>query len=221
MNRLIISALITLLALPAFAAEAPKTEEQKTLYAIGLIVARQLSTFALTPAELEMVKQGITDAATGKKPLVEIEAYNQQVQSLANARREAQGQKLAADAKLFVEKAANQKGAVKTASGLIYLSQKEGSGTSPAASDKVKVHYSGTLVNGVVFDSSYKRGQPAEFPLNGVIACWTEGLQMMKPGGKAKLVCPPQIAYGERGAGGLIPPNATLQFEVELLEVKK
>jgi FKBP-type peptidyl-prolyl cis-trans isomerase FkpA len=221
MNRLIISALITLLALPAFAAEAPKTEEQKTLYAIGLIVARQLSTFALTPAEMEMVKQGITDAATGKKPLVEIEAYNQQVQSLANARREAQGQKLAADAKLFVEKAANQKGAVKTASGLIYLSQKEGSGTSPAASDKVKVHYSGTLVNGVVFDSSYNRGQPAEFPLNGVIACWTEGLQMMKPGGKAKLVCPPQIAYGERGAGGLIPPNATLQFEVELLEVKK
>lgn len=221
MNRLIISALITLLALPAFAAEAPKTEEQKTLYAIGLIVARQLSTFALDPAELEMVKQGITDGATGKKPLVEIEAYNQQVQSLANARREAQGQKLAADAKLFVEKAANQKGAVKTASGLIYLSQKEGSGTSPAASDKVKVHYSGTLVNGVVFDSSYNRGQPAEFPLNGVIACWTEGLQMMKPGGKAKLVCPPQIAYGERGAGGLIPPNATLQFEVELLEVKK
>jgi len=104
---------------------------------------------------------------------------------------------------------------------LIYVSQKEGSGASPTASDKVKVHYSGTLVNGVVFDSSYKRGQPAEFPLDGVIKCWTEGMQKMKPGGKAKLVCPPEIAYGERGAGGLIPPNATLVFEVELLEVMK
>jgi FKBP-type peptidyl-prolyl cis-trans isomerase FkpA len=221
MNRLIIAVLITLLAIPAFAADAPKTEEQKTLYAIGLVVAQQLSTFNLTPGELEFVKQGITDAATGKKPLVEIDAYNPKVQALANARRSAQGEKLAAEAKVFVEKAAREKGAVKTPSGLIYLSQKEGSGSSPAATDKVKVHYSGTLVNGTVFDSSYKRGQPAEFALNGVIKCWTEGMQRMKPGGKARLICPPDIAYGERGAGGAIPPNATLVFEVELLEVKK
>jgi FKBP-type peptidyl-prolyl cis-trans isomerase FkpA len=184
-------------------------------------VAQQISAFSLTPAELELVKQGMTDAVTGKKPAVEIEAYNPKVQALANARRNAQGEKLAAEANAFVEKAAKEKGAVKTASGLIYLAQKEGSGSSPAASDKVKVHYNGTLVNGVVFDSSYKRGQPIEFPLNGVIKCWTEGLQMMKPGGKARLICPPEIAYGDRGAGGAIPPKATLVFDVELLEVKK
>ncbi len=221
MKRLIIAALVTLLVIPAFAADVPKTDDEKTLYAIGLVVAQQLSTFNFTPAELVIVKQGITDAATGKKPLVEIDAYSQKIQALANARRNAQGEKLAAEAKVFVEKAAKEKGAVKTASGLIYLAQKEGRGSSPAATDKVKVHYTGALINGVVFDSSYKRGQPAEFPLNGVIKCWTEGMQMMKPGGKARLICPPDIAYGERGAGGLIPPKATLVFDVELIEVKK
>jgi FKBP-type peptidyl-prolyl cis-trans isomerase FkpA len=221
MKRLIIAMFIIQLAIPACAADAPKTEEQKILYAIGLIVAQQLSPFSLTPGELEFVKQGITDAATGKKPLVEIDAYSQKVQALANARRNAQGEKLAAEAKVFVEKAAKEKGAVKTASGLIYLSQKEGSGSSPVATDKVTAHYSGALVNGTVFDSSYKRGQPAELALNSVIKCWTEGIQMMKPGGKARLICPPDIAYGERGAGGLIPPNATLVFDVELLEVNK
>lgn len=110
---------------------------------------------------------------------------------------------------------------VKTASGLVYESLKEGSGTSPKASDTVRVHYRGTLTDGKEFDSSYKRGQPAEFPLGAVIKCWTEGVQMMKPGGKARLTCPASIAYGERGAGGVIPPNATLVFEIELLEVKR
>src|SRR3954463_10006953 len=106
-------------------------------------------------------------------------------------------------------------------SGLVFQSITEGKGPSPAATDVVKVHYRGTFPDGKEFDSSYKRGEPTEFPLNGVIPCWTEGVQMMKPGGKAKLTCPPAIAYGERGAGGVIPPNATLQFEVELLSVKK
>jgi FKBP-type peptidyl-prolyl cis-trans isomerase FkpA len=109
---------------------------------------------------------------------------------------------------------------VKTASGLVFQSLKDGSGASPSASDVVKVHYRGTLADGKEFDSSYRRGQPAEFPLNRVIACWTEGVQMMKPGGKARLTCPPAIAYGASGAGGVIPPNATLQFEIELLAVK-
>jgi FKBP-type peptidyl-prolyl cis-trans isomerase FkpA len=108
---------------------------------------------------------------------------------------------------------------VVTASGLSYLSLKEGTGASPAASDTVRVHYRGTLMNGQEFDSSYKRGQPAEFPLNHVIACWTEGVQRMKVGGLARLTCPPGIAYGSRGAGGVIPPNATLTFEIELLGV--
>ena len=115
--------------------------------------------------------------------------------------------------------AAAEKGAVVTPSGLVFLSLKDGSGASPAATDTVKVHYRGTFTDGREFDSSIKRGQPAEFPLNRVIPCWTEGVQKMKPGGKARLTCPSAIAYGERGAGGTIPPNSTLQFEVELLAI--
>jgi FKBP-type peptidyl-prolyl cis-trans isomerase FkpA len=110
---------------------------------------------------------------------------------------------------------------VTTKSGLVYQSLKDGSGASPAATDVVKVHYRGTLANGKEFDSSYQRGEPTEFPLNRVIPCWTEGVQLMKPGGKARLTCPPSIAYGANGAGGVIPPNATLQFEIELLSVKR
>ncbi|MBP6778343.1 MAG: FKBP-type peptidyl-prolyl cis-trans isomerase [Piscinibacter sp.] len=117
-------------------------------------------------------------------------------------------------------KAAKEPGAVVTASGLVFKSIKDGSGASPKATDTVKVHYRGTFPDGKEFDSSYKAGGPIEFPLSGVIKCWTEGVQMMKVGGKAKLTCPGSIAYGERGAGGgLIPPNATLVFEVELLGI--
>jgi FKBP-type peptidyl-prolyl cis-trans isomerase FkpA len=108
--------------------------------------------------------------------------------------------------------------AVTTDSGLVYRSLKDGSGASPTASDRVRVHYRGTFTDGREFDSSYKRGQPAEFPLDRVIKCWTEGVQRMKVGGKAQFVCPPAIAYGERG-GGPIPPNSTLHFEVELLGI--
>jgi len=114
---------------------------------------------------------------------------------------------------------AKEAGAVVTKSGLVYRSLKDGTGSSPASTDKVKVHYKGTFPDGKEFDSSYKRGEPTEFPLNRVIACWTEGVQLMKVGGKAKLTCPAAIAYGERGAGGVIPPNATLVFEVELLAI--
>lgn len=110
---------------------------------------------------------------------------------------------------------------VTTASGLAYLSLKDGTGESPTANDTVKVHYRGTFPDGREFDSSYQRGQPAEFPLSRVIRCWTEGVQMMKVGGKARLTCPPAIAYGERGAGSAVPPNATLHFEIELLEIRR
>ena len=110
---------------------------------------------------------------------------------------------------------------VTTASGLVYESLKDGTGAAPKASDTVRVHYRGTFPDsGKEFDSSIARGQPIEFPLTGVIPCWTEGVQKMKVGGKAKLTCPPAIAYGARGAGGVIPPNATLNFEVELLGIK-
>jgi FKBP-type peptidyl-prolyl cis-trans isomerase FkpA len=124
----------------------------------------------------------------------------------------------AADATL--ETAAKESGAVLTPSGLVYRSLKDGSGASPQASDVVKVNYRGTFPDGREFDSSYKRNQAIEFPLGNVIPCWTEGVQRMKVGGKAKLTCPAAIAYGERGAGGVIPPNATLLFEVELLAIK-
>ena len=116
--------------------------------------------------------------------------------------------------------AAKEEGAVLTPSGLVYRSLKDGNGASPTASDKVTVHYKGTFPDGREFDSSYKRGQPIDFPLNRVIACWTEGVQRMKVGGKAKLTCPPEIAYGARGAGSAVPPNATLLFEVELLGIQ-
>jgi len=119
-----------------------------------------------------------------------------------------------------IDKAAKEKGAVKTASGMVYRSMKDGSGKSPTANSTVEVNYRGTLPNGTEFDSSYKRNQSIKFPLSGVIPCWTEGVQMMKVGGKAQLVCPPELAYGARGAGRAVPPNATLIFEVELLDIK-
>lgn len=116
-------------------------------------------------------------------------------------------------------KAAKEKGAIVTPSGLVFQSLKDGTGPSPEPTDVVKVHYRGTFPDGKEFDSSYKRNEPTEFPLNRVIPCWTEGVQRIKVGGKAKLTCPSSIAYGERGAGGVIPPNATLQFEVELISI--
>jgi FKBP-type peptidyl-prolyl cis-trans isomerase FkpA len=116
--------------------------------------------------------------------------------------------------------AAAEPGAIVTASGLVYRSLKDGSGLKPKASDTVKVHYRGRFPDGREFDSSYQRYQPIEFPLSRVIPCWTEGVQRMQVGGSAKLTCPAAIAYGKRGAGGVIPPNATLVFEVELLDVR-
>jgi len=120
---------------------------------------------------------------------------------------------------LFTLPACAEQADVATPSGLVFKSLKDGTGASPAATNVVRVHYKGTFPDGREFDSSYSRGQPTEFPLNRVIKCWTEGVQLMKVGGKAKLTCPPAIAYGERGAGNVIPPNATLQFEIELLAI--
>ena len=117
--------------------------------------------------------------------------------------------------------AATEKGAVVTPTGLVYRSLKDGTGASPLASDVVKVQYRGSFADGTEFDSSYKRNEPAQFPLGGVIPCWTEGVQRMRVGGKARLTCPAAIAYGARGVGGVIPPNTSLQFEIELLDIVK
>ena len=221
MLRVIVFFLIMSFVSTSFAADAPKTDEQKTLYAIGLVVSRSISIFNLTPAELELVKQGLTDAVNGNKPAVELVAYNDKVQELARVRRKIQGEKVAGVNKEFLEKAALEKGAVKSATGMVYQSLKEGNGPVPGPTDTVKVQYRGTLPDGREFDSSYKRGKPTELRLDGVIKCWTEGLQKMKVGGTARLVCPAAIAYGDVGAGDLILPGATLAFEIELLEIKK
>jgi FKBP-type peptidyl-prolyl cis-trans isomerase FkpA len=213
--------LITVLALAAgrvFAAEM--TEEQKTLYAAGQWLARQAAVFHLTPAELDPVIQGLRDGVTGAPAAVDLSVYSAKLQQLAEDRQAAAAKKAEAEGRDLLARAAAEQGAVKGYGGLVYKSLREGSGASPKATDVVTVNYRGTLPDGKEFDSSYKRGKPAEFPLDGVIKCWTEGLQKMKVGGKARLVCPPATAYGERGAGGVIPPNATLTFEVELLGVK-
>ena len=202
-------------------AQAPKTEEEKTLYALGLVAARSFQDFGLTAKELEIVKRGLGDALSGKKPQVEIAAYEQKVQEFARRRLAAAAEARKEKQKSVIDAAASEKGGQKTASGLVYVPLKEGTGQSPKPADVVKVHYEGKLTDGKVFDSSVRRNQPAEFPLNGVIPCWTEGLQKMKVGGKAKLVCPSSIAYGDQGRPPVIPGGATLIFEVELLEIAK
>lgn len=221
--RKVLSYLLLFLStcVPAHAIDASTNDEQKTLYAVGLSVAKSLAVFDLSAEELEMVKLGITDAVTGKKTAVELSSYNGKVQELARTRRLALGAKQALAGKEFLEKAAGEKGAIKTESGLVYFQVKEGKGVSPASNDTVKVHYRGTLIDGREFDSSYKRGKPIDFRLDGVIKCWTEGVQRMKVGGSAKLVCPPELAYGNSGVGEMILPGATLAFEVELLDVTK
>lgn len=208
-------------SLAVAAAPEPKSEEQKVLYAIGLALSRNLGTFNLSAAELEMVKAGLSDGVLNKTPKVELETYGPKIQELQNTRVAVVAEREKKAGKTYADKAAGAKGATRSASGLVYIPIKAGSGASPKATDTVKVHYQGTLTNGRSFDSSIKRGQPATFGLNQVIKCWTEGLQLMKVGGKAKLVCPSDIAYGDSGRPPVIPPGATLVFEVELLEIVK
>ena len=219
MRKIIICVFVLLLAVSAWAA-APETEDQKALYALGVDLAKKLSVFNLTTDEYEFVKQGMTDAAAGKKLVAEPEAYTQNINQLYQARMQVAAQKQKELATPYLENAAKEKNAQKTASGLIYQEIKAGTGAQPKASDIVTAHYIGTLIDGKEFDSSVKRGQPAEFPLGQVIPCWTEGVAKMKVGGKAKLVCPSDIAYGDQGRPPIIPGGATLVFEVELLDVK-
>lgn len=209
------------------ASEAPKpavgpvTEEQKTFYALGLSMGRSLGLFKLTPEELEMVRLGLYAQVKGEKPAVDISEYGPKIQTLAMNRQSASASDEKAKGQAFLEKAAKEKGAVKAPAGFVYQELKKGKGASPSGTDIVKVHYRGTLIDGTEFDSSYKREEPATFPLQDVIRCWTEGVQRMKQGGKARLVCPSDLAYGDRGSPPQIPGGATLIFEVELLEVTK
>jgi FKBP-type peptidyl-prolyl cis-trans isomerase FkpA len=219
MRKIIICIFVLLLAVPAWAV-VPQTDDQKTLYALGADLVKRLSVFNLSTEEYEFVKQGMTDAAAGNKLAADPEAYKQNINSLFQTRMQAAAQKQKELAKPYLENAAKEKDAQKMASGLIYRQIKAGTGAQPKASDIVKVHYTGTLIDGKEFDSSVKRGQPVEFPLGQVIPCWTEGVGKMKVGGKAKLVCPSDIAYGDQGRPPIILGGATLVFEVELLDVK-
>jgi FKBP-type peptidyl-prolyl cis-trans isomerase FkpA len=193
------------------------TDEQKMIYALGLVMQRSIEQFDLSPEELELCKRALTDGSAGKAA-IDLNEWGPKVQMLARdrtARVVARQKSVSAE---YLARAAAETGAIKTDSGLIYTELTAGQGAQPSATDAVKVNYRGTLINGTEFDSSYKRGEAAQFSVGGVIKCWTEGLQRMKVGGKARLVCPSDIAYGDRGNPS-IPGGATLIFEVELLEV--
>ena len=183
---------------PAAAPGALTTDDQKTIYAVGLSMAQNLSPLGLSRAELEIVKQALTDAAAGK-PADRTEHWGPKINAFAQARAAKAAAEEKTKSKAYLDKAAAEPGATRTPSGLVYRELAAGTGASPKATDKVRVNYRGTLINGTEFDSSYKRNKPAEFPLNGVIPCWTEGVQRMKVGGKSKLVCPSDIAYGDQG----------------------
>ena len=195
----------------------PTTDEDKAFYSLGVMLGQNIGVFNLSEKELSFVLLGLQDKTRGKEN-AEFSAFQEKLRGIAQERMKAQASKEEAKGKAFLTAESKKPGATSTKSGLVFTHTKVGSGASPKATDKVKVHYRGTLLDGTEFDSSFKRNKPAEFPLNRVIPCWTEGVQLMKVGGKARLVCPAKIAYGERGTPG-IPPNSTLIFEVELLEI--
>jgi FKBP-type peptidyl-prolyl cis-trans isomerase FkpA len=224
MRKIVLWSLAAIVASASAAAAAGpelKTEDQKTLYAIGLALARNLAPFNLTDAELEYVKAGLSDGINGKEQKVDVQTYGPKIQELQKTRMTAAAAVEKKAGQAYLDKAAAEKGATKTASGLIITTTKPGTGASPKETDKVKVHYTGTLIDGTVFDSSVQRNEPATFQLNQVIPCWKEAVQLMKVGGKARIVCPSSIAYGDRGAPPKIKPGATLVFDVELLDIVK
>ena len=214
---------LALLMLACAETQAPaqvtvETEDQKLMYAVGMGLALQFDMAGLfTEEELAYVSKGFSDVVLKRPTDVDVgEEFMKKMNTLVMDRRSAEN--LTAGS-AFLEDAAAKEGAVRTASGLVYIELEAGDGPQPTATDSVTVHYEGRFTDGRVFDSSLKRGKPVTFAMGGVIPGWTEGLLMMKVGGKAKLVIPPQLGYGERGSGS-IPPNATLVFEVALLSIQ-
>ena len=217
---LALTAALALAAGPGAAQAEDLSEEEKILYYMGVAMEQSLGSFTLSDEELELVIRGLREAHTGKQLELDREAYHPKVKELGQQRmkKAAEAEKVKAHA--FLAEAAQRPNAIRTESGLVYTEITPGSGSSPGPTNTVKVHYRGTLRDGSEFDSSVKRGSPFEFQLDGVIDCWSEGVSMMKVGGKSLIVCPPEIAYGERGAPPVIPGNAALSFEVELIEIK-
>jgi FKBP-type peptidyl-prolyl cis-trans isomerase FkpA len=209
---------------PAAAQGSGVSDDEKALLALGAAMGEQARTtvtpLMLTPAELETFKKGFSTGLAGQKAEYGLQEFGSKLQ----ARAEKNAPLIMAAEKQkgteFANKAAQEPGAQKTASGLVYKQVAVGTGATPKVTDVVQVHYHGTTVDGKVFDSSVQRGQPAQFPLNGVIPCWTEGVAKMKVGEKARLVCPSDIAYGDQGRPPAIPPGATLVFDVELLAIQ-
>jgi len=220
--RFVVSCLVTVLCLGTTAALAaapePTTDEQKTLYALGLAINQSLGNFALSEPEFDLVKSGIADGFF-KRPKVDLQTFGLKISELQQARALliAEAEKKAGAP--FLAKAAAESGAKKTESGAILTTIREGNGVTPKVTDMVKVHYLGTLIDGTVFDSTAKQGAPATIRINEMSKCWVEGMQQMKVGSKSKLVCPSSLAYRDKGLPPLIKPGATLVFEVELLEI--
>ena len=221
MYKISLAAALALAVCAAASAQpALETDEQKTLYALGVALGDNIRQFELTAEELAAVTAGVNDAALGNEFKVDMAVYGPRIQALAEERiaARAEGEKEASEE--FVFEMAQEQGAERSASGMVYIPVTPGTGESPTAADTVSVHYHGTLRDGTVFDSSVERGEPVSFPLDGVISCWTEGVQKMRVGGKAKLVCPSDTAYGDTGQGP-IPGGAALVFEVELLAIEE
>jgi FKBP-type peptidyl-prolyl cis-trans isomerase FkpA len=209
---------------PATSPGATMSEDEKAIYALGAAigqqVAQQTKALGLSPAEIETFKKAMAASLAGQKPEFEIAQYGPKLQARAEAHAATAAAAEKGKSAAFRDSAAAEAGAVKTASGLVFKTITPGRGASPKATDVVQVNYRGTLTDGTEFDASAKHGGPATFRLNGVVPCWAEGVQLMKLGEKAKLVCPSEIAYGDRGTpDGSIPPGATLVFEVELIGI--
>lgn len=189
-------------------------------YSLGVTIGNQLRNTGLTAENvaLDRILAGLKDGLGGKAQ--GSAAHNESVNRMIVAARTEAGARNQETARKFFDANGKKKGVVTTKSGLQYRVVAAGKGEAPKPTDQVTVHYRGTLLDGTEFDSSYKRGEPTSFPLNGVIPCWTEGVQQMKVGGKSRLVCPSAIAYGERGAPPDIGPGATLIFDVELLAIE-
>ncbi|MDE5418765.1 FKBP-type peptidyl-prolyl cis-trans isomerase [Ancylomarina sp. DW003] len=196
------------------------TEEQdKVSYCLGLSIASNLITSGVKTLNAEPFVEALDAAFNGKMPEVSPEEANAILQEFFGKMQEEQAEKAVGEGQAFLEENKKNEGVVTLESGLQYQIITEGNGDKPKATDSVKCHYHGTLINGTVFDSSVDRGEPATFPVNGVIAGWVEALQLMPLGSKWKLVIPSNLAYGAQGAGNLIGPHTTLIFEVELLEI--
>ena len=224
MKRFILIVSASLLALPLFGQEKSpqlKDQKEKVSYAIGMNIGLNLSRQKVD-INPDVLAAGIKDALAGKPQLTQdqVKDVMAQFEKDMEQKQKAAGEKNKTDGAKFLEENKKKEGVKTTASGLQYKALKEGTGSQPKGTDMVTVNYRGTLIDGTEFDSSYKRGQPATFPLNGVIKGWTEGLQLMKPGSKYQFVVPSNLAYGERSVGPDIAANATLIFVVELLEVK-